>query len=314
MLSLILSRVFRLCGIIVLLAGLTTIISQLLQKPIHIPADGGFITLGEPGIRVSANRSNSSEHMAPDTTVTYVFRDSTNRVTASGMFRSGKIAMPGGSKKFNETIASKKESHEKLQADTTITIIGQQHLGVEYPGSFTDMIIQDSTENYKKVFAAASRSAKLKLYKPINSISEEYDITSTLRIMPANGWQRAGFVLYDIIRFACLTFLFFCLAILFRNFSRKDFFTSANVSLLKRTGWCLLVPTLAAGLLYWIFLFRLRPVKLVFADDENMAPAATYDISSGIDWRLILLGAALLVMAYIFADAFEIKEDRDLII
>lgn len=92
------------------------------------------------------------------------------------------------------------------------------------------------------------------------------------------------------------------------------FFTKANVILLKRTGLVLLIPSLVAALLYRIFLVHIHPVKLVLAGEANTRAIAHYEISAGMDWTLIFLGAGLLVLGYIFNNGLALKEEQALTI
>jgi hypothetical protein len=314
MLSSILSKLFKLCFVLGLLFGGCQLISQLTQKPLQISTGKNrYIILGEPGLSVKAHRNNSAEQWAPDTTVKYAFRDSNNHPVAGTIKISG-IPLSDEKRKLGQLIADRRSKNLPIMLDTSIAIIGQQH---------PDKLLPDNTVSFTGTSDSAAdlaainklyRDRLLSQYDPVNKISQEYVVKENLRIMPAGTVQHIAFVLYKLFTTGCLVLLCLCLAALFGNFKRKIYFTPGNVLLLKRAGWLVLLPSLAALVLYWTILYRIRPVKIMLGADTTPNPTVTYTIIPDADYTLLLLGAGLLVLGYIFNNAFTIKEDNDLIV
>src|SRR5258705_7320093 len=123
----ILAVIFRFCFVLGLVAALLQISAQLLKKPLEFRTGANsYISLGKPGLQVTARRENNRENLAPDTTVDYSFRDS-NNMSVSGSLKLGKTPICDGSKRLQELIAQKGVAG-KFEQDTTISIIGQQYL------------------------------------------------------------------------------------------------------------------------------------------------------------------------------------------
>lgn len=322
MISNILSQLFRVGFFITVLFGLMNFAVQVVQKPLQFKTgENSYFRLGQPGINVNAQRHNNFERNAPDSMISYAFRDSNGFAGTSGSISIGEKSFSFLHARLDSLVAAKKSSHEKAVFDTSITIIGQVPAFDQMNELSAGFIINDdSTVLYyppkgKPVTFPNMKAAELynmmRGFNPVNHIVQDGWITETLRIRPANGWQRLGFVLYDLARFACLSLLFFFLARLFRNFYKKEFFTQANVRIIKITGWLLFLPSIAAGLLYWIFLVNLHPVKLVFPAELGHSVIANYEIKSNHDWTMIFLGTALLVLAHIFKNGVVLKEADD---
>jgi len=322
MLSSILSRIFRLGFILVVIVGLAAIVGQALQKTIRIPIGKGTITFSKPGLRVDASRNNSFERLAPDTTIRYSFTDSNDRPTHSGV-----ISLRGDDdlhnrEKLLQLIAERKASNERLEIDTTITFMGQAHYDEKmnadatrrHPVKVDTVFVASLNDESAMNINAALQKGLIEEYWPSNRISQESNPSQELNIMPSGGWQHFGFVVYDLIRYFGLAVLFLGLARLFRNFSQRFFFTRSNVILLKNIGWALLIPCVAAGLLYWLFLVDIHPVLLEFGNQFKQRAFINFDINPGINWTLLILGASLLVLAHIFNNALTIKEENAFII
>ncbi|MGI8949978.1 MAG: DUF2975 domain-containing protein [Chitinophagaceae bacterium] len=130
--------------------------------------------------------------------------------------------------------------------------------------------------------------------------------------MPANGFQHVLFILYQTIIFICYAMLFLTLSKLFKNFYNRDFFTNTNVSLLRKSGWFLLLPQIVITLMYWIFLFQIYPVKIsVSYSTNNFKIISNYNMESGINWILVFLGLGMIVLSYIFKNGLKLKEEQD---
>ena len=244
---------------------------------------------------------------------------------ASGNYKSGYQDMR---KMMDSIIATHKNDHSKISIDSTITMMGQRNhfkpgqqfnVEAEVEGdTAVSYVVTQGPANKdpakKKRFpdpVSAKRYVFLAENHPANNMVEDPFLQQQIKIMPANRGQHIGFIAYNMIVYGCMALDFFLLARLFRNFSKRDYFNLENVSLLKRAGWFLLIPVIAAGLMYWLFLANIHPLKLVMGPGDYTNTTAYYDINAGINWTLVLPGAALLVFGYIFKDAFKLKKKTD---
>ncbi|MEO6548292.1 MAG: hypothetical protein ABIN94_09840 [Ferruginibacter sp.] len=134
------------------------------------------------------------------------------------------------------------------------------------------------------------------------------------QLMPANRWQQAGFVFNDLIRYGCPALLFLGLAALFNNFSKRNYFTYANIAILRRTGWLLLIPQGLAVLVFYVFLAGILPADILKGTTGNTTMPAFYDVYADLNWTLIFLGLGLTMLSHIFTNGLKLQEDTASII
>lgn len=303
MISNILAQLFRVGFIFGLIACIVSFTTQVMNKPIRFNmGSGGTLTIGNAGLKVKAQRSDINEHLAPDSIINFRVTDSNHFVISSGTESiNSRKHNHGVRSPFEELIRAKMKAGEKMEIDTVIHMIGQQHPFEMVPVDMKSGVVSPGT----------FRDHFLKMFYPVNEITQEGGITEQLRIMPATGWQRAGFVLYDFVKNACYVLLMLFLSRLFFHFSKQNFFTAENIRLINRTGWLLLIPTAATQIMYYGFLMNLHPVKLVLAGETDTAVVASYEILANTDWTMVFLGVGLLVLSIIFKDGLKMKEEEE---
>ena len=325
MLSLILARIFSICFILAILAGTIAVGTQLNKRQSAIRLSNGWqIGFLQPGLEVNAKAGNSRE-LTADTLIKYVCRDSNNNITASGMHEASGPMGLYGQKRMDEVMESKKASGDQCRLDTFYTVMGQR-----IPGDISGPEYQvDETPGAKHGFlpdsgiisrnplvfadaSSANRYFRLRSLNYSNKITENTLSTKTIRIQPANQMQQMGFAFHDLVKFGCISLLFLFLSRLFSNFSKQHFFTSANVRLLRNTGWLMLATPLVTVLLYFSFLQHMQPVKMSMDQNAEISSMISYTLTPDINWMLIIPGMSLLVLAFIFHDGLEMKEEEEL--
>jgi Protein of unknown function (DUF2975). len=328
MLSSILSRIFGAAFILIILSGLGNIISQITLKPLEYkPSKFSRWTFGTPGLVFQASLSNLNEKSAPDTTIRYSFRNK------SGQTGNGEYSLRGNDfydfrKDINKLFKEKKD--DELKLDSQITFIGELKWGSYNTSVSTIDSVNETTfvyktsysnEKHKKIkevrdtFTNVHEAIFWGPYKTKNKISQVGFVQENLKILPVNLFQHLFFAIYEIIVIACFALFFLNLSWLFKNYNNQEYFTYENVKLLKRCGWLLLIPQISSVLFYWIFLFRIHPVKISYSySDRKVTWLGQYDLQSEINWTLLFLGLGLLVVAYIFKNGLKLKEEQALTI
>jgi hypothetical protein len=318
MLSLILSRIFSICFIIALLCGAIAVGTQLTDgRPgIHL-SNGWKIGFLQKGLEVEARGSNQRA-LPADTVLKFEYRDSNNNIIGGGMRAVGS---PLSLRELQRAGAI------RVKMDTFYRVMGQGITGdingTEYSVDETARantgFLPDSgiISRNPLVFAdapSANRYFLLRNYSFRNKISGTTVSTQTLRIQPADQWQRMCFAFHELVKFASISLLFLFLSRLFSNFNKHHFFTPVNIRLLRNTGWLMLVPTVVSALLYFLVLRHITPVEFVMDQNAGISSMINYNLLPGLNWLLITVGMGLLVLAYIFHDGLELKKDTQLII
>jgi hypothetical protein len=318
MLSLILSRIFSICFGLAILTGIIAVGIQFTESRSGISLGNGWqIGFVRPGLEVKATGFNQRA-LPADTSIKIVYRDSNNNITGSGM-----LGLPErrGEAFINRMIESKKASGDQARIDTFYTVMGQMKPGddsgpeyqvAETPGASTSFLPDSGIISRSPLVFADAASAKR--YFLLHTVSRENRIngntqsTETLRIQPANQRERMGFALHELVKYGCISLLFLFLARLFRNFSKKEFFTPPNIRLLRKIGGLMLAISLVSLLLYFLFLQHMQPVKFVMDQNAEISSMMSYNLSPDINWMMITSGISLLVLARIFKDGLEMKE------
>jgi hypothetical protein len=331
MLSLILSRLFKLAFLLFLVHAAGKITSDLMRKPFTIPTgENSFLTLGSPGIVVPAYKAVQSdkERRAPDTSVVYEIYSSTGIKVGGGRTSINTRNYLDDTSSYMKGITKEYGPGIRMTKDSQVTIIWHQAWDLVKDQSFSSygfdslndgrVAVSATTEkNNGELIRSADTLPNMptaKIFQATNqrvnkyNISEEFGGMDNLRVTPTSGWQLVWFVLYDLLRLASFALLLLTISRLFQNFYHREYFTRANVKLLKASGFYLLIPQVLLVILYWAFLFGIHPVKLFLSTAGEFDTLAQYDISAGFDFPMVFLGLALLVLSYIFRDGTELKE------
>ena len=338
-----LSRIFLWLFVLMLLPAAANIISQVLQKPLRVNiGPGAYMSLGEPGIVVSAGKISSIDYPAPDTLVnlTIVHADLVPRRGVPGAGGSFHLnASPGWDTKamLDSSIARENSKGNIVQLDTSLVVI--KHLTwnmdeYESTSSFDSLpdgrvvyLNKGYDKNGKEILPRVrdtfANMREAQIYAITNTkkepaiIREEPTATSTdqLRILPASTGQRLAFAVYQGLYSTGIAVLFFLVSRLFRNFSKEDYFSLANVKHLRNLGACLLAVQLVKTLFYYIVLVKIHPIKIMAgAFDKTASRLCQYQISSGVEPRDIFLGMGILVLSYIFLNGLKMKQEQALTI
>ena len=76
----------------------------------------------------------------------------------------------------------------------------------------------------------------------------------------------------------------------------------------------MLAPQFVTAMLYFLALRHLEPVKFVMDQNAGVSSMISYNVMPEINWILITTGISLLILAWIFRDGLETKEDTTLIL
>jgi hypothetical protein len=305
-----------------MLAGAIAVGTQLTTGRAVIPLGYGLkIGFLQRGLEVQATGFNQRA-LPADTTIKIVYRDSNNNVTGSGLHGLNVEGDPGFKNRTNGISELRNAAGHQGRADTFYTVRGQFKLadeaGPEYqiaetPGVNTSFLPDSGIISRNPLVFADTSSAKryfvLHTLSHENKISRGMQSTEMLRIQPANQWQRMGFAFHELVKYGCLSLLFLFGARLFRNFSKRDFFTAGNIRLLRNTGWLMLATQLVAVLLYFLFLQHIHPVEMIMDQNAEISSMISYSLAPGINWMTIIAGVSLLVLAVVFRDAVALQED-----
>lgn len=338
-----LSRIFLWLFVLMLIPAAANIISQVLQKPLRVNiGPGAYMSLGEPGIVVGARKNSSIDYPAPDTLInlTIVHADSVQRrgaAYAGGSFHLN--ASPAWDTKamLDSTIARETSKGNSVQLDTSLVVI--KHLTWdmdEYEATTSFDSLPDGRVVYlntgydkngreipPRVRDTFANMREAQIYSITNTkkepaiIREEPTATATdqLRILPADTGQRLAFAVYQGLSSTGIAVLFFLVSRLFRNFSKEDYFTLANVKYLRNLGACLLAVQLVKALFYFVVLVKIHPIKIMAGGfDKTVSRVCQYEIKSGVEPQDIFLGIGILVLSYIFLNGLKLKQEQALTI
>jgi hypothetical protein len=301
-----------------MLSGAIAVGTQLTEPRSAIRLSNGWqIDFLQPGLQVNATVYNNRA-LPADTTIKIVYRDSNNNITGSGM-----LGLPGrtGSASIEQMMESKKASRDQCRMDTIYKVMGQMkqgdESGIEYQvdeiagakhGFLPDSGIISRNPLVFADAASAKRYFLLRSYDYRNKITASPRFNGTLRIEPADRWERMGFAFHDLVKFGCISLLFLFLSRLFRNFSKQHFFTLANIRLLRNTSLLMLAISLVSILLYFFLLRDMHPVTLEIDQNAEILSMLSYNLALDINWMLITVGVSMLVLAWIFRNGLEMKE------
>jgi hypothetical protein len=337
MLSLILSRLFKFAFYLFLIHSAAKITSNLVKRPLTIPTgESSYITLASPGIIVPAYKSTRSdkEMRAPDTSVVTQIYSPAGIMVGSGKTKISEHNLLADTSAYIKGIKKEYGPGTRMTKDSQVTIIWHQTWDPVKDHSYTSSgfdSLSDGRVIVSKIITKTNGDVvnladtlpdmpTAKIFQATNqrvnpyNIAEELGGIYNLRVTPSNRGQLGWFVLYDLLRLGSFALLLLTISRLFQNFYDREYFTTANVKLLKSSGFYLLLPQLLLVILYWAFLFGIHPVKLFLSTAGEFDTLAQYDISAGIDLTTISLGLALLVLSYIFRDGTRLKRQQDRLI
>lgn len=348
MLSQILSRLFQLAFWIILIFSLPNLYVQLSNEPIRFKnSRGNSTSYGEPGIILTGLNTSADNTNAPDTGITYTARrrdDSTYNSSAAynpaNLPPRGSITWSSSQEGYfhnkatvDSTIRSWRSMGDTVITDTQINLIlarnedalghtDKMSVSTEKLADGRMVITKSGIENNKVtvpardtfpdevsagLFAMAGRT------KNDIIIKQQGFRYESLVLKAAGTKQHIIFVLYHILIILPTMLLMLTLSRLFRNFHRHEYFTAANVKLLRKAGIFLLLPQLVYLVFYWTVLFHLDPVKFTitgsaFADVKQVA---SYQFESGIEYHLVFLALGILILSYIFKNGLSLQRDLD---
>lgn len=322
MLNNILSKLFLIGSLLAGLVALTNTGIQYFQKPIKFKYGTETITIGQPGMRFTASRSNANETAAPYTEVKLKRVDSTGQERGSGSyFINEPQRMEGVEKMFS----GNREPGDSIVRDSIFCFLAKWNpiSTSDNWGYDTYEPQEDNTIMYvhtsirgkdttveKKSFPnerAARFYGGMRDISPIKELEQTGMLREDLVLQAKGPAQRIGFALYELICRGCPAILLFLLSRLFRNFSRRDYFVSANVRILKWSGVLLLIPQLVAILVYWFWLLRFTVTRIQTGGEYWTWHTAGYGPLPDVDGSYVFLGLALLVLSYVFRDGLRLK-------
>jgi hypothetical protein len=335
MLSLILSRAFKIAFFLFLAHSALKITSDLLRKPIRIPfGKSSYLTLASPGIVVPADKAvrSDKERRAPDTSVVSEIYSPAGVMVGSGRTNISEHKLLADTSAYLEAIKKEYGPGTRMTKDSQVTIIWHQTWDPVKDHSYTssrfDSLSDGRVVVSKTITKTNGDEIKLadtladmqtaRIFQATNQRINKYNIAEelggiyNLRISPSKGAQLTWFVLYDVLRLASIALLLLTISRLFQNFYKREYFTIPNVNLLRSSGFYLLIPQLLLVMLYGAFLFGIHPVKLFLSTAGEFDTLAQYELNSGIDIKMIFLALALLVLSYIFRDGMNTKEEHAL--
>ncbi len=205
--------------------------------------------------------------------------------------------------------------NERFATDTTI--IDRYANSQHFIGKDTQVTF--ITEDIKNVYDADSitpihnESIQTNIKMPVkgkifNLISEQSEMLQKLRVYPKTTSQYIFFILIDILIYGSAALVFLACSVLFRNFSKKNFFTVGNIQLLKRAGIYILIPQLTLIVFYFTYHSEFDACK-VFKSSEGYKILAQYSLAGEIQVSLITVGIGLLILSHIFKKGLEYKEE-----
>jgi hypothetical protein len=288
------------------------------------------MSFGEPGLLINAKRFSTETERAPGSYVNYRITDSSGMLKTNG--RAEKIYFDS-SKQIAELISSSRNKGYKLAIDSEHYLIGFPKNSLSSFNSSSNgfdslddgrAVLISQYYNGKNEIAlttrdtfpdmqAGRRGYVEKDFETGSTIIQEGGITEKLRILPSGMWQRVLFFFYQLITSGCLVMLFYTLAVLFKRFSEHNFFTVRTRKLVLNAGWLILIPELASLLFYFIFLFGKQADKVSYnSTDTFYKRLIHYQFETGVNFQLLTLGLGLIVLAYIFREGVELKEESQL--
>ena len=332
MLSYILSRIFGVVALIICISGAINLVVQINNSPIKFTTKNkGQWSFGSPGIFVKAIRTNVNEPHSFDTVINYSLI-SKNGSKANGMLVLNRPTNFGDDVNLKNVIKTKlitdsfkidtqynyisliKEKSENYFEKKRDAKVNKNYLPKGAIAYFDD----NSKSNFDSMYILNDyvypnkKTALFSLmdegYSRELTILQDNAIIETLRIKASSTRQLLLIILIVSIQIICYALLFFNLRNLFKNFSKGDYFVLSNIKFLKKIGILFLIPQAISLLIWWLYFKNLKLCKLELGDE--LKTLAYYNIQSDLDWTLIFLGLALLVLSYIFKEGLLLKEEQ----
>ena len=339
MLSLILSRLFRLGFFIVVLFGALGVLLMVIQKPIKLYENSSVsYFLGNPNLHFKGSRFIATDKPAPDTMVRYTIKEKNRDFQSeTGELHPGAPGYEPVKKRFDSMYISRQKNGDSILLDTQLTLIRNMHINRSSTTNVFSTVTSSqalpdgrvvnttiSTGAYGKPVGAMQKDTfanklEANIFFYTGNKRDDYLLTSdglleeTIGIRPVGAFGQFVFILYALLEYLFIALLMLLLSRLFYNFYKGGYFTPGNVRIIRNTGWCLLIPQFLCLAFYRGFLYYIHPVKLSVTGGQAFT-TSSYILYSGMDWTLVFLGLGLLVLSFIFKNGLELKQDQASII